>query len=114
MITATNELDEHANLFLSVLTHYEQMFYENDEGMVVIFQIASTLLEKLKDISPKILHVIFQITINVQATRSIAEVHRKQTPRVLELLAQKGGFMTVAELHAAEIGPILESMIKNK
>lgn len=75
--------------------------------MLVIFQIASTLLSKLKDISPTMLHVIFQITINVQATRSIAETHRKQTPELLEMLAQKGGFMSVAELHAAEIGPIL-------
>lgn len=33
---------------------------------------------------------------------------------MLSNLAQKAGFVSVAELHAAEIGPILEGMLKSK
>lgn len=60
------------------------------------------------------LHVMFQITINVQATRSISEGIRNHTHHILVLLAQKGGFASVPELHAAEIGPILSGLIQNK
>ncbi len=96
MISTTSELDEHSNLFLSLLTHYEQIFYDNDEGMTAIFEIVAILLKKLKEISPKLLHVMFQIAINVQATRSIPEVKRKETPIVLDILAKKGNFDSVA------------------
>lgn len=60
------------------------------------------------------LHVMFQITINVQATRSIPENIRQRTPEVLTLLAEKGSYQSVPELHAAEIGPILSSLLQNK
>jgi len=42
------------------------------------------------------LNIMFQIFINVQATRSISEATRKQAPEMLHLLASKSGFASVA------------------
>ena len=107
MANSTQDLQEHEPTFVSLLTHYEKMFYESDEGLVAIFEIGTILLQKLKDVSGDLLHVVFQIAINVQATRSIPGDRRSQVPAVFELLANKGGFMSVAELNASEIGPII-------
>jgi hypothetical protein len=63
-----------------LLTHYEKIFYDTDEGLTVIFDIGAILLKKLAEVSGELLHIIFQIAINVQATRSIAEAKRKETP----------------------------------
>ena len=56
------------------------MFYDVDEGLLAIFDISSILLRKITDMPVELLHVIFQIAINVQATRSISEQKRKETP----------------------------------
>ena len=90
------------------------MFYDVDEGLLAIFDIGSILLRRITDMPVELLHIIFQIAINVQATRSISEQKRKETPEVFELLAKRGGFASVAELNASEIGPILNAMIKSK
>ena len=96
MIAKTQDLCEYIDTFATLLCHYETSFYENDEGLIAIFDISSTLLVKLNEIPEKLLHVIFQIAINVQATRSIAEVKRKESPLLLSLLAKKTGFTSVA------------------
>lgn len=57
---------------MSLLSHYEKLFYDVDEGLTAIFDISQVLLHRIGDISAELLHVIFQITINVQATRSIS------------------------------------------
>lgn len=114
MLEGTEGVSEHMELFFKLLLHYEQLFLDNDEGSVVIFKIVSTLLQKVPDIAPQMLHVMFQIAINVQATRTIPENVRQKTPAVLALLAEKGGYHSVPELHAAEIGPILSALLQNK
>jgi hypothetical protein len=61
----------------------------------------------LDQINESFLHIVFQIFINIEATKSIPEAKRREADEALTLLAQRGGFGNVAELHASEIGPIL-------
>lgn len=114
MINSTQHLEEHSQTFVGLLTHYEKLFYDVDEGLVALFDIGSILLRKISDVKVELLHIIFEITINVQATRSISDSKRKEAPMVFEMLAKKGGYGGVAELNASEIGPALTNMIKNK
>ena len=41
--------------------------------------------------------------LNVIATKTIAEPRRAEAGKAMEELAAKGGYKTVAELHASEI-----------
>ncbi len=79
MISTSEGLDNHSEVFASALAGYETQYYENDDGLSAIFDICSTLLNRLHAINPKMMHVMFQIFINVQATKSIEESRRKSS-----------------------------------
>jgi hypothetical protein len=83
MCARSEGLDAHVDLFVSALTGYEMQFTDNDEGLSAIFSIASTLLVRLHEITPRMLQVLFQIFINVQATRSLGEPLRLEAGRML-------------------------------
>lgn len=101
MLLRSEGIDQFQSSITSLLAHYEAVFSENDEGLAALFSISSTLLRRLPHIDQHFLHVVFQILVNVVSTRTISEPNRKEAVEALELLASKGGFASVADLHAS-------------
>ena len=98
-----------------ILGHYEGVFNDNDEGLLSIFYISETLIQKIEKFDQNIVvNVLFSIILNVQATKTISEENRSKVHTLMALLAKKSGMNSVAELHSSEIGPILGKIIKNK
>jgi hypothetical protein len=114
MLLRSEALQEHLPIITAALSGYELQFAENDEGLTALFDIAHTLLRRLPQVGGDFQHIAFQCFVSVEATRTIPESKRKEAPEALALLSQKAGFASVADLNAAEIGPILERMVKTK
>jgi hypothetical protein len=114
MLLRSEDIDDFVGSITSTLSSYESLFYENDEGLTALFDIGQTLLKRLAQVNEQFLHIVFQIFVNVESTKSIPEPKRREAVEALALLAAKGRFASVADLHAAEIGPILEKIIKTK
>lgn len=101
MLLRSEGIDDYISQLTSMLSQYESLFYENDEGLTALFDISHTLLKRLTKLTEDFLHIVFQIFINVESTKSIKESKRVEAGKALGLLADKANFANVAELHAA-------------
>lgn len=71
MLSRSQGLSTHLDLLTKMLIMYETQFYDNDEGLIALYGIIYTLLERLQEINIHFLKVTFEILVNVQATRTI-------------------------------------------
>ena len=114
MLKETTQLQSHFSALAGTLRNYEAQFYDNDEGLLSLLAVMNVLLKSEGDFTHELLQVGFQVLLNVTATKTIADVRRNDASAAMEELAKRGGFNSVAELHASEIGPILERLLEGK
>jgi hypothetical protein len=100
---------------LGLVKNYEKLFVENDEGLAAVSKIVITLISRLPHLSfDNFVTAAFSVLLNVQSTKAMNEKVRKESIEAMEVLAKKGGYGTVAELHSQEVGPFLEALLKTK
>lgn len=97
-------LESHVEDIARVLTHYETVFYDNDDGLQAICSIAEVLTTRLtKFDNSKVVSILFSIILNIQATKTLSENIHSRATSMMSMLAIKSGFNNVAELHGNEV-----------
>jgi hypothetical protein len=73
MLLTSEDLSGHLPELIKLLTTYEQVFSENDEGLGTLAEIASTLTQRLPTLEhEKLVSAIFSIFLTVESSNSIA------------------------------------------
>lgn len=115
MLLTSEDLEHHLAQIIRLLSTYEALFLENDDGLATVCEIATTIIHRLGNLEfGGLVSTVFSVLLNVEATHTIAPEFRARVRESMKLLAAKAGYSSVPELHSREVGPVLARIIEKK